>query len=101
MVSDARRFEGWSVKETGPLDAEHTILLLPGGMCTTAFYDEFAAALSGLGASLRLVAATLPGHGGTPAPDDVSIENYARLASGLARKCGADIVVGHSVGGNV
>jgi pimeloyl-ACP methyl ester carboxylesterase len=101
MGSNARWSDGWSVKETGPMDGEHTVLLLPGGMCTTVFYDELVATLSDHDASLRLVAATLPGHGGTPAPDDVSIDNYARLASDLAGECGADVVVGHSIGGNV
>jgi pimeloyl-ACP methyl ester carboxylesterase len=47
------------------------------------------------------VAATLPGHAGAPAPDDYSIENYARLAAELATSVGADVVVGFSIGASV
>jgi pimeloyl-ACP methyl ester carboxylesterase len=50
---------------------------------------------------LRLVAATLPGHAGAPPPDDCSIENCARLAADLARKVGAKVVVGFSMGASV
>jgi pimeloyl-ACP methyl ester carboxylesterase len=75
------------------------VLLLPGGMCSAGSYGEVMAepAL----ARTRLVAATLPGHAGTPPPDDYSIENYARLAVELTRRVGADVVVGFSVGGSV
>ena len=44
---------------------------------------------------------TLPGFCGTPAPADVSIENYARLAGKLAAEHACDAVVGHSLGANV
>jgi pimeloyl-ACP methyl ester carboxylesterase len=44
---------------------------------------------------------TLPGHGGTAAPQDLSIENYARLAAELAADLDCEVVVGHSVGANV
>jgi pimeloyl-ACP methyl ester carboxylesterase len=49
----------------------------------------------------RLIAATLPGHAGAPPPDDYSIENYARLASELAARVGADVVAGFSIGASV
>jgi pimeloyl-ACP methyl ester carboxylesterase len=101
MVISEREHQGWTLRESGPTDAEHCLLLLPGGLCTAAFYDDLAAELDLRGPSLRLVAATLPGHGGTPAPDDVSFENYARLASSLRRDLGCDVVVGHSMGANV
>jgi pimeloyl-ACP methyl ester carboxylesterase len=50
---------------------------------------------------LRLVAATLPGHAGAPPPGDYSIEHCARLAIDLARKVGAKVVVGFSMGASV
>ena len=86
----------WQLREDGPFDAENTVLLLPGGMCSAGSYAEVTAqpAL----ARMRLVAATLPGHAGAPAPDDYSIESYARLTAELARKVGADVVVGFSMG---
>ena len=89
----------WELREAGPLDAEHTVLLLPGGMCSAGSYAELMAE-PGL-AGMRLVAATLPGHAGTPPPDDYGIENYARLAAELAKKVGADVVVGFSMGASV
>jgi pimeloyl-ACP methyl ester carboxylesterase len=52
-------------------------------------------------APVRLVAATLPGHGGTPPPDDFSIENLARLAAELAADVNCDVVVGFSMGATV
>ena len=63
----------WELVESGPPDAERTVLLLPGGLCRARSYAELMAqpAL----ADVHLVAATLPGHGGTPAPDDFSIEH--------------------------
>ncbi len=89
----------WDLREAGPLDAAHTVLLLPGGMCSAGSYAEVMAepALAGT----RLVAATLPGHAGAAPPEDYSIENYARLTAELAAKVGADLVVGFSMGGSV
>lgn len=90
---------GWDMLQSGPDSAERTVLLLPGGWCTAVFYAELMAepAL----ADTRLVAVTLPGNGGTPAPADVSIEHYARLTGELAADLGCDVVVGHSMGANV
>jgi pimeloyl-ACP methyl ester carboxylesterase len=89
----------WDLREAGPLDARHTVLLLPGGMCGAGSYAEVMAepAL----ATIRLVAATLPGHAGARPPDDYSVENCARLAADLAAKVRADVVVGFSMGGSV
>lgn len=89
----------WDLREAGPLDAEHTVLLLPGGLCSAGSYAEVMAEPA-LG-KLHLVAATLPGHAGAPPPDDYSIENCARLATDLARKIGAKVVVGFSMGASV
>src|SRR3954467_4274407 len=89
----------WDVRESGPLDAEHTLLLLPGGMCTTVAMEPIMDALAP--AAIRVVAATLPGFGRTWHPDDLSIENYAALAGKLAADVGATVVAGHSLGANV
>jgi len=89
----------WQLRESGPADAERTVLLLPGGMCSAGSYAEVMAQ-PGL-AGLRLVAATLPGHAGAPPPQDYSIESYARLSADLAAKVAADVVVGFSIGGCV
>ena len=89
----------WELREAGQPDGESTVLLLPGGMCSAGAYAELMAepAL----AATRLIAATLPGHAGTPPPDDYSIENYARLAIELAKEVEADVVVGFSMGASV
>jgi pimeloyl-ACP methyl ester carboxylesterase len=52
----------WQLRESGPTDAERTVLLLPGGMCSAGSYAELMAepAL----ARVRLVAVSLPGHAG-------------------------------------
>lgn len=100
MTSSGREHQGWTLRESGPADAEH-VLLLPGGLCTAAFYDDTVAELHRRDAGLRLVAATLPGHGGTTPPEDVSFANYARLAGDLRRDLDCDVVVGHSIGANV
>jgi pimeloyl-ACP methyl ester carboxylesterase len=101
MVSTDRVHRGWSLREYGPEDAEHSLLLLPGGLCTATFYDDLAAELGRRGGSLRLIAATLPGHGGTPPPEDLRFDNYTGLAEALRRELGCDLVVGHSMGANV
>ena len=89
----------WEIREAGPADAERTVLLLPGGMCSAGSYAEVMAepALAGM----RLVAATLPGNAGAPPPDDYTVENYARLTAELATRVGAEVVVGFSMGGSV
>jgi pimeloyl-ACP methyl ester carboxylesterase len=89
----------WETLESGPADAERTVLLLPGGLNTARSYAELMAqpALAGI----RLVAVTLPGHGGTPPPEDFSIENYARLAAELAADLGCAVVVGFSIAASV
>src|SRR4051794_7711545 len=89
----------WDVRESGPLDAEHTLLLLPGGMCTTVAMEPIMDALAP--AAIRVVAATLPGFGRTWHPDDLSIENYAALAGKVAPRVGAGGGGGHSLGANV
>jgi pimeloyl-ACP methyl ester carboxylesterase len=89
----------WETAESGPIAADRRVLLIPAGLCTARSYAELMAqpALSGV----RLVAVTLPGHGGAPPPDDFSIETYARLAAGLAADLGCDAVVGFSLGASV
>lgn len=86
----------WELLEAGPREAPHTVLLLPGGLCSAGSYAEVMAepALAGM----RLVAATFPGNAGAPPPDDSSVENYARVTAELASDVGADVVVGFSMG---
>ena len=91
--------QDWDIRESGPPGADPTVLLLPGGMCTAVFFEPIMDALAD--APVRVVAATLPGFGRTPYPADLSMENYATLACQLAGEVGADIVGGHSLGGNV
>lgn len=86
----------WQLRQSGPADGRETVLLLPGGMCSSGSYAEVMAQPSLAG--LRLVAATLPGQAGAPPPDEYSVERYAELTAGLADEVGADVVVGFSMG---
>ena len=90
---------GWDRRESGPGDAQQTVLLLPGGMCTAVQYEELMAELAL--ANVRLVAVTMPGMGGTPAPEDLSIENFARMSAQCAADLHCDVVVGFSMGANI
>src|ERR1044071_2666023 len=87
--------------ESGPEGADHTVLLLPGALCSAAFYDDLLAEQRLEEASIGFVATTLPGFAGTPAPDDLRMESYARVAATIAAELGCDAVVGHSLGANV
>jgi pimeloyl-ACP methyl ester carboxylesterase len=89
----------WELCESGPAGADRTVLLLPGGLHRARSYADLMA--QPVLAGVRLVAATLPGHGGTSPPEDFSIENYARLAAELAAGLGCDAVVGFSTGASV
>jgi pimeloyl-ACP methyl ester carboxylesterase len=100
MITE-REYAEWVVRESGPTDADDTVLLLAGSMCSAAFYDDVMADDAPGEASLRLVACTLPGFAGTTPSSDPSIEGYAALASELAADLGCTAVVGHSLGANV
>ena len=89
----------WERCESGPPGAERTVLLLPGGLNRARSYEELMA--QPLLADVRLVAVTLPGHGGTTPPDDFSIEHAARLTAELASDLDCDAVVGFSMGATV
>jgi pimeloyl-ACP methyl ester carboxylesterase len=101
VVAASREQLGWTLQESGPADADHAVLLLPGALATAVFYDDLLAEQRIRDASIRFVAATLPGFGGTLVPDDVSMESYARVAGAIAAESGCDAVVGHSLGANV
>jgi hypothetical protein len=46
----------WDLRHSGPADAEHTVLLIPGSLATAAFYADLMAEPSLR--DIRLVAAT-------------------------------------------
>src|SRR3954471_19754952 len=79
-----KHHEGWELRESGPAGADHAVLLLAGALVTAAYYDDVLAEPKLTEASVRFVAATLPGFAGTQPPDDLSMDNYARLAGNLA-----------------
>lgn len=89
----------WEIVESGPVDAEHVVLLLPGGMCSARSYAEVMAepALAGT----RLIAVTMPGHAGTAPPEDFRPEAYAQATAALAQEKAVDVVVGFSMGAQV
>jgi pimeloyl-ACP methyl ester carboxylesterase len=89
----------WDVVESGPKDAERTVLLLPGGGMSARSWAEVMAqpAL----AKTRLVAATLPGNAGAPPYEDMSFEALARATADLVSRTGVDVIVGFSNGASV
>jgi pimeloyl-ACP methyl ester carboxylesterase len=100
VIQADREHLGWVVREAGPKGAPHAVLLLPGALATPAFYDDLLAQPTIRDAPIRFIATTLPGFGGTPPPDDLSMENYAQLASRLVADLFCDVIVGHSLGAN-
>jgi pimeloyl-ACP methyl ester carboxylesterase len=101
MIAPTREHLGWVLHESGPERADHTVLLLPGALCTAAFYDDLLAEPSMSKTAIRFVATTVPGFGGTAPPEDMSMESYSKLAGKLAFDLGCDAVVGHSLGANI
>jgi hypothetical protein len=91
--------QAWEVLTAGPEDADHSVLLLPGGANAARSFDLVMAdpALSGV----RLVATTLPGMAGAPLTDDVSVPELARTAGNLAAEHRCDVLVGFSHGATV
>src|ERR1700750_3280241 len=70
----------WERLIVGPLDADRSVLLLPGGANAARSFDLVMAepALSGV----RLVATTLPGMAGAPLTDDVAVPGLGRTGGG-------------------
>jgi len=101
VIETSREQVGWVLHEAGPENADHRVLLLPGALASWAFYEDLLAEPSIREAPIRFIATTLPGFGGTAPPDDLSMENYSKLASRLAADLSCDVVVGHSLGANV
>ena len=101
MIETSREHLGWVLHEGGPENADHRVLLLPGALCSWAFYEDLLAEPSIREARVGFIATTLPGFGGTTPPDDLSVESYSRLASRLAADLSCHVVVGHSLGANV
>jgi len=88
MIAATREHGGWVLHESGPESGDHTVLLLPGALCTAAFYDDLLAEPSISKAPIRFVATTVPGFGGTTPPEDMSMESYSKLAGQLASEIG-------------
>ena len=59
-------------------------MLLPGALATWAFYEDILAEPSIRESGISFIATTVPGFGGTTAPDDLSMESYSSSASRLA-----------------
>jgi pimeloyl-ACP methyl ester carboxylesterase len=91
--------ESWELLTAGPLDADQTVLLLPGGANAARSFNLVMAdpALSGV----RLAATTLPGMAGAPLSEDASVPALARRAGELAKEHKCDVVVGFSHGATV
>ena len=100
-IEVSREHLGWVLRESGPESTDHAVLLLPGALCTAAFYDDLVAEPSMSKTPIRFIATTLPGFGGTAPPEDMSMESYSKLAGKLASDLGCDAIVGHSLDANI
>ena len=100
-MAQEQMHDGWIVRQAGPSDADHAVLLLPGALASAAFYDDLLAEPTLTSASVRFVVTTLPGYAGTPALADSSMEGLAASARKVAVDLGCDAIVGHSLGANV
>ena len=100
---EPREVSGWQVIESEPAQARHRALLAPGLFCTAAFFSEMLEEGTLDNAGVKALAATPPGFGGNPAPDDFdySIESYAQLYEDFAAEQSIDMIVGHSFSANV
>jgi pimeloyl-ACP methyl ester carboxylesterase len=94
---------GWTFREGGAQDADRKVLLLPGAICTAAFYDDVLAEPGFDEAGVHLVAATPPGFGGNPVEPGfgMRVEDYASIVEDKAAELGCDAIVGHSYFANV
>ena len=92
---------GADLHRSGPDSADHTVLLIPGGLCTAAFFDALVKEQELTKASIRFVAVTLPGFGPTRPIVEPTMEAAVRFFSEVASEYGCDAVVGHSVGANI
>jgi Alpha/beta hydrolase family len=99
--SRVRQHNGWIIREQGPRDARHAVLLLPGGLCSSVWYEDLLAEPALAEASLRFLATTLPGFAGTPPLGDATFESWVKHAAHLAADLSCDVIVGHSLGANV
>lgn len=75
-----QRVDGWELRVSGPADARHIAVLLPGGLSNAAFFDLMLIDERLDERSVRLVAATPPGFGGLPAPKQLDFEWYASIS---------------------
>ncbi len=91
--------EAWELVTSGPEDAEHAVLLLPGGTMAAHSWDLVMA--EPVLAGTRLVATTVPGMAGAPLTDEVTVEAMARRAGELAAEQRCDVVAGFSHGATV
>jgi pimeloyl-ACP methyl ester carboxylesterase len=97
-----RSHRDWVLRSVGPAQAEHTVLLVPGGMSTLAFFDDLLAEPALVDAGIRLVAVTPPGFGGVPLPKgfETTVDGFVDLIGELVADLRCDVVVGHSLGAN-
>ena len=100
-MSTTLQHDGWDLHVGGSADGEHSVLFLAGALVTGGVYEELLSEPILRDASIRLVAATLPGFGRTTPPDDPSMDVYVQMATRLAADLGCDVVAGHSMGANV
>jgi pimeloyl-ACP methyl ester carboxylesterase len=89
------------VLDAGPPDADRTVLLVPGALCTAAFFEDVMAERKLSEASIRLVATTLQGYGARHRLAILVSRATPSWRASSRLTLAATAVVGHSVGANV
>ena len=83
MATTDRQHHGWSLREYGPDDADASACSCsPGASAPLPSTTTWRPSWLSENASLRLIGATLPGHGGTPPPDDLSFRQLRAARGG-------------------
>lgn len=100
---EAREKNGWLLVESHPAEVRYRVLLLPGFLCTDLVYADLLSDRRLSEAGVRLTAGNPPGFKGMPVKGgfDYGIESYAAEVESLAAVEPYDLIMGHSLSGNV
>lgn len=93
----------WQVIETPAREEHARALLLPGGFCTALSYVDLIEQPELIDGGVTTLAVNPPGFGGNPIPPgfECSTSEYAALTEAFARRQSIDLIVGHSLFGNI
>lgn len=103
MQRSVNQIGDWQVIETPSREERARVLLLPGGFCTALSYVDLIEQPQLIDGGVTTLAVNPPGFGGNPIPPgfECSTSEYAALTEAFASQQGIDLIVGHSMFGNI